>query len=512
MSKKSVWIVAALMALSVVVGMLITTDFRQVPFGLAGPDVKLGAAAPPVAPSNEVTALNDAFVAVSKAVTDQVVSITVTTTSRPASDRQDDDDQFDPFGFFQFKMPQQQPMRGSGSGVIITSDGYILTNNHVVEAAADGAGGIQVDLHDGREFDAKLVGRDELTDLAVIKIDATDLPVAAFGNSDDVKVGQLVVAVGNPLGLNSTVTQGIISALGRGQLNLNTDREGYGVEDFIQTDAAINPGNSGGGLFDLRGALVGINAAIASRTGYYQGYGFAIPINLAHSVAEDLIEDGQINRGYIGVRIEGIGPSMRKSLNLGDRDGVLIQESIAGSAGANAGLKQGDVILEVDGVPVHTPNHLQSLIAQKRAGQSVKLKIFRDGNELTRSVTLQPRESSESELSSATTERRDREESTDNDKSMSFSSLGMEVRPLDSQARKRAGVDNGVEVSSVEIYGEANTQGINRGDVIVSANRKSITSVSDLKGIIDGTRKGDAVLLQVKGRSGSTRLVALEVK
>ncbi len=508
MSKKQLWIVGFLMAACVAVGVFIASDFKAVPFGLAAPDVKLGADAPPVSPTNEIRVLNDAFVAVSKAVTDQVVAITVTSKGRPASS-QDEEDPFDPFGMFQFKSPQ--PSRGSGSGVIITQDGYILTNNHVVESAAEG-GGIEVDLHDGRHFDATVIGRDPLTDLAVIRIEATGLSAAALGNSDEAQVGQIVLAVGNPLGLNSTVTQGIVSALGRGQLNLNTNEQGYGVEDFIQTDAAINPGNSGGGLFDLRGALIGINAAIASRTGYYQGYGFAIPINLARSVAQDIIEDGKINRGYIGVRIEAVNQSLRKALGLGNRDGVLIQETMPGSSAAAAGLKQGDVILQVDGISVRTPNHLQNLVAQKRSGQQVKLTIYRDGQTFDRNVSLKPKEEeAEEEISTISRDRSERS-GEDESSSVSIPSVGMDVKTLDAQGRKRSGVDKGAEVTATELYGEASSQGIARGDVIVGANRKQIASAADLKRIMEDASPGDVVLLQVKGRSGATRLVAVEVK
>ncbi|MCC7437349.1 MAG: Do family serine endopeptidase [Armatimonadetes bacterium] len=512
MNRKQGFIVGGLMAASVVVGALIATDFRQIPFGLAGPNVKLGADAPPVVPSNEVKVLNDAFVAVSKAVTQQVVSIEVTTRGEQASNQEEDEgDMFGgPWGGFNFKMPNT-PQRGSGSGVIITQDGYILTNNHVVESADRGT--IEVELADGRKMDAKLIGRDPLTDLAVIKVETSNLPVAAFANSDEVQVGQFVIAVGNPLGLNSTVTQGIVSALGRGQLNLNRDEKGYGVEDFIQTDAAINPGNSGGGLFDLRGALVGINSAIASRTGYYQGYGFAIPINLARAVAQDLIEDGKVSRGYIGVKIEPVSQSLKKALGMGAEDGVLIQETMPGTSASDAGLRQGDVILTVDGVPVKTPNHLQNLLAQKRAGDEVKLKIFRDGNTFEKGVKLKPRaEDAQDESSASNNTREQRDESSDSRQSAKLSGLGMEVQTLDGTMKKRLGVESGVLVTNAEMYGEAMTQGISSGDVIVSANRKQVKTAGDLQAIVDDASKGDVILMQVKARGGSTRLVALEVK
>ncbi len=505
MSRKQLFIVGALMALCVAIGVLLATDWNKTPSGLAGPnDVKLGAEAPPVSPSNEVKTLNDAFVAVSKAVTPQVVSIDVT-SKVSSSSRMEEDEFSDPFEMFrQFRTPT--PQRGSGSGVIISSDGYILTNNHVVEA---GTGSIGVELSDGRRFDAKLVGRDSLTDLAVIRIDAVDLPTAAFANSDDIQVGQMVIAVGNPLGLNSTVTQGIISALGRGQLNLNKDR--YGVEDFIQTDAAINPGNSGGGLFDLRGALIGINSAIATRTGYYQGYGFAIPINLARSVAEDLIDDGRINRGYIGVTINSVNSTLSRALGLERPEGVLIGDVLQSGAGERAGLKSGDVILEIDGVKVNTPNHLQSLIAQKRAGQDVVLKVYRDGKTFDKSVKLKAREEVETVAAKAT-DRDDRQLDRDAERSMRLSNLGLELRPVDAQSRRRLAIDGGVMVSKVDLYGVAMNEGLRQGDVIVSVNRKAVKSPAEFQKIVENASPGDVLLLQVKSAAGSTSLIGLEVK
>ncbi len=508
MSKKQILTVIALMAMSLVVGVFLTTDYGQVPLGLAGPgDVTLGADHPPVAQSTEVNALNDAFVAVSRAVRSEVVSITVTSGTTPASS--EEEDQYDPFQLFEGQMPHEMPQQGSGSGVIVSANGYILTNNHVVEPAAND-GKITVDLHDGREFPATLVGRDPLTDLAVVKIAAKDLPVAAFGNSDQLEVGQLVVAVGNPLGLTSTVTQGIVSALGRGQLHLNTDAQGYGVEDFIQTDAAINPGNSGGGLFDLNGALVGINSAIATRTGYYQGYGFAIPINLAQSVAADLIDDGHVNRGYIGVQIQNVSQTMARALKLSDPHGVLVQHVMPGSAAEDAGLRMGDVILKVDDQAVSTSNHLQSLVARRRAGDVVKLEISRNGSVMEKSLKLKPRDESEPtrKVAADRSERNDREDAGVE----SMPELGMDVAPLNAELKDQLGVRSGVVVADLQPYGEARTQGLMKNDVILSVNRTPVNSVREFDDIVKKANPGDPLLLQVHGTNGSTRLVALEVQ
>ena len=512
MSKKQLFIVGLLMVFSVAVGAFLVTDFNRVPFGLAGPgDVKLGADRAPITPSNEINVLNDAFVAVSKAVTPQVVSITVTSGGKPASSRSErEGDQLDPFELFEQYQGRSEPQRGSGSGVIITSDGYILTNNHVVESAAEN--GISVELNDGRRFDGKLVGRDPLTDLAVVRIDAKDLPAAAFANSDDAQVGQIVMAVGNPLGLNSTVTQGIISALGRGQLNLNRDAQGYGVEDFIQTDAAINPGNSGGGLFNLQGALVGINSAIATRTGYYQGYGFAIPVNLARAVAQDLIDDGNVNRGYIGVRIANVDQKLARGLGLERPEGVLVQEVMPGSAAEQGGLRQGDVIIEVDGQKVNTSNHLQSVVARKRSGDAVQLQVFRDGKISGKSVTLRPRDDAKEAPAAARPSFESEPIERDSERNLTLPELGIGVRPLDPQTRKDRGVSSGILVSNIEIYGEAMNQGLMEGDVILSVNRAAVNSPADFRKVVESASTGDILMLQVKGKNDATRLVALEIK
>jgi serine protease Do len=515
MKRKQFFLIGALMALSVAAGALLVTDFNKVPFGFAGPgDVKLGADNPPVVPSNEAKSLNDAFVAVSKAVASEVVSITVTSkvtsSNRDNGDENGDDGQFDPFDMFRQFHPQV-PQRGAGSGVIVTPDGYILTNNHVVESAVKGQ--IDVELNDGRHFDARLIGRDPLTDLAVVKIDAKNLPVAAFANSDDVQVGEIVIAVGNPLGLSGTVTQGIVSAIGRGQLGLNSrgDNGAYGVEDFIQTDAAINPGNSGGGLFDLKGALIGINSAIATGTGYYQGYGFAIPVNLARAVALDLMDDGKINRGYIGVQISPINQTMAKGLGLPQAEGVLVQQVMEDGAARAAGLKTGDVILKVDDQPVNTPNHLQSIIARKRAGDEVKLQVFRDGSTFEKSVKLKPRQEEAQNVRERAPTESD-ELNPESDRSIDVGSLGLSIRPLDSQTRKGRDVSGGVVVSDVEIYSEAYNQGIAKEDIILTVNHKPVNSPEEFRKIVDAAHAGDVLLMQVKDKSGSTRLVAVEVK
>lgn len=335
-----------LLFIGILFGAILVSGFGLVRPGLA--DINLGANEPPVKLDADASSFSQAFIEVAAKVTPAIVQITVVSErENPHSD----------WFFFPFKdMPKEQ--RGSGSGIIISQDGYIVTNNHVVENASK----VTVGLSDKRQFDATIVGTDPLTDLAVVKIDASNLPVAFLGNSENLKVGQWVMAIGNPLSLSSTVTAGIVSAIGRGQLGLI--RDSYGVENFIQTDAAINPGNSGGALVDLSGAVIGINSAIASGGGgTYIGYGFAIPINLAKAVSQDLIAHGKVSRGYIGINIGEVDDALAKSLGMDKPKGIIIQGIVEDGAASKSDLRAGDIILDIDGREVNKPNELQSYVA-----------------------------------------------------------------------------------------------------------------------------------------------------
>ena len=297
-------------------------------------------------------------------------------------------------------MPKQGPQQGVGSGVIVTDDGYILTNNHVVANAKKN--GIQVTLSDTRKFNAKLIGTDKYTDLAVIKIDENNLPVAALGNSDEVQVGHIVFAIGAPLGLKSTMTQGIVSALGR---NIGINGDQYAIENFIQTDAAVNPGNSGGPLVDISGQVVGINSAIATTNARYQGYSFAIPINLAKNVAMDLIKYGKFRRGFLGVSIQQVDAVTAKAAGLEKAKGVLIQSVTKDAAGDKAGLQEGDFILTVDGKEVNSMQTLQTLIASKHPGEVTVLKVWRNKKEIEIKVTLGSRDNTTETIAESKNER-----------------------------------------------------------------------------------------------------------
>jgi serine protease Do len=399
-------------------------------------------------------------------------------------------------------MPQEQ--RGSGSGIIISEDGYIVTNNHVVENASK----VTVGLYDKRTFDATVVGTDPLTDLAVVKIDAKNLPVSYLGDSDNLKVGQWVMAIGNPLSLASTVTAGIVSAIGRGQLGLI--RDSYGVENFIQTDAAINPGNSGGALVDLSGAVIGVNSAIAAGgTGTYIGYGFAIPINLVKAVAKDLIANGKVSRGYIGINIGEVDNAIAKSLGMDKPKGIIVQGIIEGGAASEADVKEGDVILKIDGRDVNKPNELQSYVAAKSAGSKVTLLIFRDGSEIERVVTLKPRKEDQN-AQPISDQNNNNNKNESNSSSASFDEIGLTVKNLSDKDRSDFKVDSGVMISEVKPFSKAEDQRLFSGLIIVEADKESVNSVEAFKKIVE-EKKGDALLLKVLDKQGNARFVGLEI-
>jgi serine protease Do len=504
MSRKSIIAAGLVVLFALIFGAVLIANFSGAKILFSDSQIEFNTN-PPVKLNPDMKALNDAFIEISKAVTPTVVSIVVKTEVK--TNQQDDNN---PFHFFfgpDFKMPDQMPEIGSGSGVIISKDGYIVTNNHVVKDA--GKNGIKVTLMDKREFSAKLIGTDPNTDLAVIKIDANDLPVMSFGNSDEVQVGEWVLAIGNPLGLNSTVTAGIVSAKGR-NIGINQDSKGYGIEDFIQTDAAINPGNSGGALVDMNGQLVGINSAIKTNTGYYQGYGFAIPVNLVKNVVSELIKTGKVTRGYIGVSIQTIDETMAKGLGLSKAEGVLVQEVKKGSAGEEAGIKTGDVILSVDGKSVNAANELQALIGSKHPGDVVKLSIFRDGKTIDKDVTLKARADENEELATNQSQRQESNESTLSSKTIK--SLGMQISNIDQSTKDKYDVKNGVLVTSVDNFSEAFMRGIREGVVIIEADKKKIDNVDDLAEIVNGKKRGDSILMRIVTPDKQERIVAVEIQ
>ncbi|MFZ1083189.1 MAG: trypsin-like peptidase domain-containing protein, partial [Candidatus Kryptoniota bacterium] len=439
MKKRTILGAALLIAVGIIFGVMLTMSFNNVgpSFGFQGEKVKLGGPAPITKVDLNLLATQEAFVAVSKAVIPTVVSVTVTTTPKQS---------FQFFHNFQFNFPEPHPEKGVGSGVIVTSDGYILTNNHVVEDAEKN--GIKVRLHDNREFTGRVVGMDPTTDVAVIKIEGKDLPAAALGNSDSVEVGQWVLAIGNPLLLTSTVTAGIISAIGR-NIDIPSSQERYGISNFIQTDAAINPGNSGGALVNIRGEVVGINTAIATSTGFNEGYGFAIPINLAKKMAEDLIAYGKVKRPWLGIQMKsnGIDETDAHALGMSKPTGVLVEDVMPGTPAEKAGIKAGDVILAVDGKEVDAPNEIQTEIAEHKPGDVVAVKVFRGGNMMTKDVTLS--ELPQQDLASNNQmDDGDNNESLEENGQVNVAKLGISVQPLDNDTRKQANVESGILVAS----------------------------------------------------------------
>ncbi|MBS1492207.1 MAG: Do family serine endopeptidase [Bacteroidetes bacterium] len=504
MSKKSVIAAAFLVMFAVAFGGILIASFSGVRPIVANTPVDFKTTPPISTPNATLKGLNEGFVEISKAVTPTVVNIEVTGSSKGENNPHQDIPFF--FGPDGQQMPDQDmPSKGTGTGFIISKDGYIMTNNHVVKNANDN--GIKVQLNDKREFTAKLIGTDPNTDVAVIKIDANDLPVASVGNSDEVQVGQWVLAIGNPLQLNSTVTAGIVSALGR---NINIDGNSYAINNFIQTDAAINPGNSGGPLVDINGSVIGINSAIKSQSGYYQGYGFAIPINLAKNVATELIKSGKISRGYIGVSIKDVDMKEAKGLGLDKARGVLVQDVIKGGAGEDAGVKIGDVILSVDGKDVNAANELQSIIGQKHPGETAALKIFRDGKTSDLTVTLKARD--ENQNAASNNPKKEEESNKSEPSAKSFDKTGFSVTELTSAQKQKFDVNGGAYVTSVKRFSESFDRGLREGLVIIEADKKSISGVDDLDAMISKKSKGDILVLKVKSPEGQVRLVAIEIQ
>lgn len=485
----------ALILIGVIFGAVLVSGFGLVRPSLA--DIIIGAKTPPVT-DIDANAFSKAFVEVANKVTPSIVKITVA-----AEMKKNPHDDF--FFFFPFREDMPREQMGSGSGVIISEDGYILTNNHVVENASK----VTVELSDRRILDATVVGTDPQTDLAVVKVEAENLQAAYLGNSDDIQVGQWVMAIGNPMSLASTVTAGIISAKGR-SIGIINNQDNSGIEDFIQTDAAINPGNSGGALVDLTGAVIGINTAIATgQSGTYIGYGFAIPINMAKNISKQLIASGKVNRGYIGVNITPLDPVTAKAMGMDKARGIMVTGLLENGAAQKADIKEGDIIVSVDGREVNQPNELQSYIASKSAGEKVTLQIYRDGKSFEKVVSLKAR-NEDSRAEPARNNNNNKKPGTGALDQMTFDSIGMTVKDMSDNERKAYKVDNGVLISDVKTLGKAYDQKLMRGLVITQVDRKNIQSVDDFESIMKN-KKGSAVLLKVVDSAGNSRFVGLEI-
>lgn len=393
------------------------------------------------------------------------------------------------FGGHAPQAPQEQREHGLGSGVIVSPDGYILTNNHVVEKSTD----IKVILSDKRQLSGKVIGTDPKTDIAVVKIALTGLPTVTLGDSSKLKVGDYAFAIGNPFGVGETATMGIISATGRNGLEI----EDY--EDFIQTDAAINPGNSGGALLNARGELIGINTAILSgRSGGNQGIGFAIPIGMAKYVMDQILRTGKVERGYIGVGIQEVSPDLAKAFHVPPEKGALIGNVDPHSAGAKAGLQQGDVITELDGQPVTGPNDLRLKIGTMKPGTSVRLKVLHNGETHDVNVTL-----GEAPTKNPT--------GNQNNGTEGGAMSGVEVQDLTSDIRQELGLSSsvkGVVVSGVAEGSPASDAGLQRGDVIQQVNRQPVNSVGDYDRLVRQAGKQSVILLINRG--GNTTFLVVQ--
>lgn len=368
------------------------------------------------------------------------------------------------FGYRNYSNPE--PVLGSGSGVILTRDGFIVTNNHVIDNAQE----IKVILNDKRSFDAKLVGRDPNSDIALLKINANDLPFISFGNSDELRLGEWVLAIGNPFNLTSTVTAGIVSAKAR---NIGLTNNNFAIESFIQTDAAVNPGNSGGALVNLKGELIGINTAIASRTGSYSGYSFAIPSSIAKKIVADLIEFGEVQRAILGVELHELTSENAAEHGIKDIKGVLITKVNKGGAAEQAGLKEGDVILDINGVQVNSLSQLQEQISKYRPNQQVELIVNRNNNKKHFTATLRNMKGSLEAVNS----------------NEALSSLGASFQEISDQQKSDLGINYGVQISDLT-DGKLRQGGIKEGYIITKVNRTPIKTVDDLKRVIGFTSGG----------------------
>jgi len=420
-----------------------------------------------------------AFSEVVSAVSPSVVNIS---TVKFVSSSDFSEDPF--FEFFNdffgqlYDTPKRWKEQSMGSGVIASEDGYIITNNHVVSDAEE----INVTLYDKRTLKGRVVGSDPKTDIAVVKIDADGLPVVPWGDSDQLKVGEFVLAIGNPFGLSHTVTMGIISAIGRADVGIAE------YEDFIQTDAAINPGNSGGPLVDIKGRLIGINTAIFSKNGGFQGIGFAVPSNMARLLMEELIKQGKIIRGWLGVTIQELTPSLSKEFGYNKLGGALVDEVIDGSPAQKAGIRRGDIIIEYGEKAVDGPSSLKNLVARSKPGSQVSIKYFRLGRYLTTNalVTEAPREPGVIRQSR-------REEA----KPSGFT--GLSVIDITDDISKQLGLradEKGVVVIKVRSGTPAEDSGLRRGDVILEIDRRPVRNVAEYNRIISTLSK-DTVLLYI---------------
>ncbi|HXN06261.1 MAG TPA: DegQ family serine endoprotease [Nitrospiria bacterium] len=495
--RKWIFISIFMLGAGVIIGLIISSNLNLTPPGQAVNNEPKPA---PPAPSG-FPRTDETFVEVSKAATPAVVNISTTRTvkNEGAGGAGGANPLFeDPFfkRFFgeefgkQFEVPRERKEQSLGSGVIVDASGYIVTNNHVVADATE----IKVLLSDKREFKGKVVGTDPKTDIAVVKIEAKNLPTLAWGDSSSMRVGEYVLAIGNPFGLNQTVTMGIISAVGRANVGISD------YEDFIQTDAAINPGNSGGALVNTRGELIGINTAIFSRSGGYMGIGFAIPSNMAKAVMESIKKGGKVIRGWLGVQIQDIKPELAKKFGLKENAGALVSDVMKNSPAEKGGLKQGDVILQFNGKPIDNPGHLRNMVAETPVGTKVKIGVIRKGKDIQLEVAVseQPKDLGKGSEGGGEDEGKGSPESQ--------ALTGLEVTNLTAEMARRLGVPfkgSKVVVVRIEPDSSAEEAGLMSGDIILEINQIPVPNVEEFNRMLGKARKGEAILFLVSrhGRS-----------
>jgi len=392
---------------------------------------------------------------------------------------------FDFFFGYGNPSPQLRPQVGAGSGVIISRDGYIITANHVI----DGADEVVVTLDDKREFEGRVIGKDPATDIALLKIEAGDLPSLKFGNSDDLRLGQWVIAIGNPYDLRSTITAGIVSAKGR---SLPSYQDEFKIEAFIQTDAAVNPGNSGGALVNAKGELVGINTAIATRTGSYSGYSFAVPSSIAQKVVDDLRQYGIVQRALLGITMQDVTGELAEEKKIKDMKGVYIHQVLEDGAAAKAGIKEGDVLVQVNGVEVNSGTSVQEQISKFSPGDKVDLILLRGNKEVNVTATLQ-NQSGDTQLISET------EGDVTN-------FMGAKLRPAGKEIRNSLRIRAGIEVTDIG-EGKLKDAGIRKGFVITHVNQKPISTVQQFALAVQTAQRG--VLIEGRYPDGSVYYYAL---
>jgi len=478
-----------------VVALILTFSNNWIPVSVGevieGPPVAAPAEAPPAVDEKTLDAaeaLGKAVEQVAASVSPAVAHISTSKTIRtPRNQPPFGDDFFD--RFFRRRMPREYKRTALGSGIIVSSDGYILTNNHVVSGADE----LKVTLSDKREFIAQVKGADPETEVAVIKIDAKDLPCARMGNSDKIRVGQWVIAIGNPFGFDRTVTFGIVSAKGR-SLGMQT------YEDFIQTDAAINPGNSGGPLVNIRGEVIGINTAIVSRTGGYQGLGFAIPINMAKSVMDSLLNEGRVVRGFLGVQPQDVDDDLARALGLDSREGSLVAGVVPGTAADRAGIKNGDVIMSLDGHKIRNSDHLRNVVARTPVNKDVDVVLNRKGKTITLKASIGDRTEVLSVVGSM-------------EKGVAANDLGFAVAENTPEIRERYGIklEEGVVITEVRPGSPAAAKEIKPGTVILEIEQESVNNLEEYNKQMKDVDPKKRVLLRVN-QDDRYRYVSLKAK